>query len=883
MFILSIGVTFVNAITAPPLDNLPSAPGVHISQIEAMGDNQWLKLPKTTIDQDCPSWGGESYGRSWTPKYCYAPELGGAFITGEGSHYSAQLGVQSGGYGGDDIWFYDLYANKWINIYTGTRLSTFAQNLTDKIYKIDTNGIMRDSTGSAIPVVPLGGHGGWTMDYDKANHKFAWIGTTVGGQYQPEEVLTAYMSAMASSGLTWWTSTTNHDYANPHRHGMWTYDVATGKFDFLYQGTAAPDRYSATDLYVDSKKMIMRPGATKEWWYDMATGSITSKALKGTAPQAANTYGACYDPKRNCVYVFGSPILNQTAAEPAANNFYLFDVATETWSKPMPENSPMIRIDNGRFMMEYDSVSDRCLIMYIKQQPISQGQRFIHAYDPNTNSFETALPVSAQQLPEGFAHSFFCPDLDAYFIFCAYGDNYKGDHYVYRYKSPSTIAKEKAMRGVSLFADKSEIELYLGAQLKYALLNLSGVNDTITNFLFCRLFSLDPTVATVSADGAVTAKSVGTARFVLRRNGFMDTLSIHVGASTATLDSIVLWPTMIKRMVADPCTVIATGYYHKDSESFFRRIDSLVTWNSSIDSVTGPITFGTMTLKKAGGPVSVTASLGGKTSNSCQITVWPRPSFIKRINFQYAAEPWKVGWLADNGGLYSVVKGYGWVTAPQLMRSDRNGTNFLLKSLVSTNYTSKKVIDYKVTCPDGSYIIKYGVGDNLSSTSADTVWQGGKLLFAHYGAVNGIKIDTVIVTGGNGLVLTVCGAMNYLVMIANEGIDINLVADDDGVVVTPPATALEDEITGTTETTIKVSPNPFNPTTTIQLLGVRHNGNAQVSIYDVRGILVEQRTLKLSKLRDGYSWDGARHGSGVYTLRVAGTGFAMTRQLICIK
>ncbi|MBL8026778.1 MAG: T9SS type A sorting domain-containing protein [Fibrobacteres bacterium] len=82
---------------------------------------------------------------------------------------------------------------------------------------------------------------------------------------------------------------------------------------------------------------------------------------------------------------------------------------------------------------------------------------------------------------------------------------------------------------------------------------------------------------------------------------------------------------------------------------------------------------------------------------------------------------------------------------------------------------------------------------------------------------------------------------------------------------------------------ITVHPNPFNPTTTIKLTGIKSNGNAQVSIYDIRGVKIEQRTVSLTQLRNGFSWDGARHGSGIYTLRVAGNGFAMIRQLICIK
>lgn len=224
----------IGAPSAAALARLPSKPGSHVEAIHAIGDREWLALPETAADPNCPSWGGKSYTRSWTQRACYAPELGGAFVIGDANHGAID---QKSGYYGDDFWFYDANANRWIALYPGTHIASFADKLQDGTFTVDAIGVVRDKQGVAQPIVPLGGHGGWTSVYDKANREFAWFGTTVNTmQFGPAAIQQPYQAALKDS---------------KRRPGIWTYSIATGTTQFEPLA-AAPTRYDASAIYVDS-------------------------------------------------------------------------------------------------------------------------------------------------------------------------------------------------------------------------------------------------------------------------------------------------------------------------------------------------------------------------------------------------------------------------------------------------------------------------------------------------------------------------------------------------------------------------------------------------------------------------------------------------------
>ena len=78
-------------------------------------------------------------------------------------------------------------------------------------------------------------------------------------------------------------------------------------------------------------------------------------------------------------------------------------------------------------------------------------------------------------------------------------------------------------------------------------------------------------------------------------------------------------------------------------------------------------------------------------------------------------------------------------------------------------------------------------------------------------------------------------------------------------------------------------PNPFNPTTTIEY-EMPQNGNVNVSIYNIRGQLVE-------KLVDGYNtvgkysiqWNPKNISSGQYFYQISVDGFVQTKKMVLLK
>jgi|TARA_B100002003_G_scaffold203386_1_gene196022 hypothetical protein len=78
-------------------------------------------------------------------------------------------------------------------------------------------------------------------------------------------------------------------------------------------------------------------------------------------------------------------------------------------------------------------------------------------------------------------------------------------------------------------------------------------------------------------------------------------------------------------------------------------------------------------------------------------------------------------------------------------------------------------------------------------------------------------------------------------------------------------------------------PNPFNPTTTIQY-EMPQNGNVNVSIYNIKGELVEE-LVDGYKNRGKYSiqWNPKNVSSGQYFYQISVDGFVQTRKMVLLK
>ena len=414
--------------------------------------------------------------------------------------------------------------------------------------------------------------------------------------------------------------------------------------------------------------------------------------------------------------------------------------------------------------------------------------------------------------------------------------------------------------------------------------------------------SLPANKVSINASGVVTGLNAGLVSVIAAYQAFSDTLHVTVVDTAAILDSIALKRPAMTIDANAPTALHATGYFRKvaSQASFFSaNVDSISAWTTG-NALKATVSKGVVTGHDSG-RVAIVASLSGKT-DTCWVTVRPALSFIRRVNFQALPLNWHAaGWTIDCGYAYASSTGLGWVSTSYLdSRSDRSGTNFLLQSFVSSSAPSV----YRIDAPDGQYIIRIAVGDNLYggtdwvACGSDTLIKkdltrdttiGGALI--HQGKYNKIRDDTIIVSGGAGIRLTVSGCINYLVVISSQGIPMDLAAADDG---TPDdAASVERTITASAEHALpclSAFPNPFNPAVTITYaVSPNQSGSCRIYSADGRVVFMRQIPSSYSGGRGVIQWNGRDMrgmplAAGFYFGKLAlQGGKTLTQRLLLLK
>src|SRR5262249_41982251 len=151
------------------------------------------------------------------------------------------------------------------------------------------------------------------------------------------------------------------------------------------------------------------------------TTSLTwsNAAPMGPVPPGSPDLGACYDKKRDRIYVgrgaYADPLM------PGEGSLYIYDVATNAWSNPSdppnPEGWPLgFPAANGG-MVHYDVVNDRVVIFYHWD-----GMGAVLVLDPATNTYSLSTPVPPDAAAGQVWHGFYSEELNAHFVFVA-GDS----------------------------------------------------------------------------------------------------------------------------------------------------------------------------------------------------------------------------------------------------------------------------------------------------------------------------------------------------------------------------------------------------------------------------------------------------------------------------
>ncbi|MBL8026249.1 MAG: T9SS type A sorting domain-containing protein [Fibrobacteres bacterium] len=483
---------------------------------------------------------------------------------------------------------------------------------------------------------------------------------------------------------------------------------------------------------------------------------------------------------------------------------------------------------------------------------LNPGHGF-YSYDTSANGWfpEAPLPfpagtgrLLATPLPEHGVTFFMSPSYGGFRTF------------LYRFASAYDTLP---LSGIEVLPASQSIELYLSAELKVVASYPGNLKDTTLRAVYT---SMDTNIIRVSTTGIVTATGIGSSKVIVRKLNFKDTVDITVTASTALLDSITLNWQNFKFMKDETLSLHATGYFTKGSQHFTRLLDTVGVWTTGDNSIVS-VNRGVCIGKSKGGPINVTVTLNSKSS-SCSFTVMPRPQFIKRINFQVSETPFRYGWAAENGQNYSAGRGFGWQGATGLTsRDDRSSTNFLLKSFVVPNAQA----NFRISAPAGSYIIRVGMGDPTygSLTSPNWTVLGQDTLVKHAGASNTIRDTRISVVGDSGLLLGVFGPINYLVLISDEGIEMNEVADD-SVTGVPPVVITETDLAEESKEYLRMSPSPFNPSTCIRWSVSSGNQVLALALFDANG----RKVAHFEKLSSSgeLTWNASSLSSGVYFARL---------------
>jgi len=210
------------------------------------------------------------------------------------------------------------------------------------------------------------------------------------------------------------------------------YDVSSGKFScFPVENAPRGQPYGANVLvYVNSRKQFFYGGSDGVWYLDIEKRKWHSVEPKGKPPEGID-HCAAYDPKRDCIYYYCRD------AKSANENFFIYDVVSDTWKLPKPAGIGPISCSSYESIFNFDTVSDSLVVIRLYEGKDEPGlRRGVYAYSPATNSWADPLP-----LPEAVNKDirngnfgFFDPESNAYFCHFASDSSDDGVMWAYRYK-----------------------------------------------------------------------------------------------------------------------------------------------------------------------------------------------------------------------------------------------------------------------------------------------------------------------------------------------------------------------------------------------------------------------------------------------------------------
>ena len=377
-----------------PLAGLPSEPGPHIEKIRALGDGEWLNLGRPRAD---PKW-GEGRGRSWCQKLNFAPDLRGAYLTGEGVHAY----IKPDGHYMDDHFLYDINAHAWICLHPGVKAGE------DQGLKLGETGLLVNADGDPIPCGLLA-HNYDQTTYDVHQQKFAFIpkGGSTGWwiTMKCKQVKALQKPASAQMKGKGWSP--------------WYFNTWTGKFEREVIGGKGPTGTVGAGCFIylaKHRKFFLRETRTgKNWLYDPGAKRWARAAAFPQGVVTGYDSVSCYDSERGLLYMAGG------SRKGADGVFVAYEAGTDRWAV-LPEIPQEPRFTGNSGNMTYDVVND-IVVANVR------GGGGLMFYDPAAAKWLDGAPKKGHG-----KSAFYDPENNVHYYFEAGDSKDKGVMWVYRYR-----------------------------------------------------------------------------------------------------------------------------------------------------------------------------------------------------------------------------------------------------------------------------------------------------------------------------------------------------------------------------------------------------------------------------------------------------------------
>jgi len=315
--------------------------------------------------------------------------------------------VKPDGHYMDDLWFYDFNGHRWICCYPGA-------DTKDIALKINEEGFEVDETGQPIPVAAMV-HAYENLTYDSDRGRFMFMPCS--GEY--------WKKSLGERRSTWMKEAKKVSNASP-----WMFDARSGRWERrVTKEKIPPSGFGDVFVYVPAMKKSFFWHGEGVWFYDGERNSWEDAGAKGKRPGYGIDPTACYDGKRERIYMGGGsyPVVKE-----GENALWVFDLKNREWVDPKPRGSCGSNSYNTNIsVMEYDVKGDRVLVF--RHGGEKKEVRGIWVYDPGKNSWD-AEKLGLPEWRGECKNAYYDSKLNVYVFHCAGDSAEDGGIWVYRYR-----------------------------------------------------------------------------------------------------------------------------------------------------------------------------------------------------------------------------------------------------------------------------------------------------------------------------------------------------------------------------------------------------------------------------------------------------------------